>query len=269
MAAITEKATGLKFYELSQPFGHGVPVWPGDDDVKIWKSVYHSKHGVQSYKLNMNMHCSTFMTAPIHLIQGGAFVSEVPITHFFGSGVVLDIPKGKWELVTVKDLEAAKPGVEDDDIVIICTGWHKKYADSQEYFGHAPGLSEEAADWLIAKGAKLVAVDAATIDHPLATTLGGHRGGPLMKYLPGEYKTATGREAAADYPKAFPAQKKLLEAGIPTIQSVGGDVAQLKGKRGTFHAMPWRWYEGDACVVHLVGIEDPSGNYRIESGTRG
>jgi len=269
MAAIKEAASGLEFYELSQPFEHGVPVWPGDADVLIWKSVYHSRHGVQSYKLSMNMHCSTYMTAPVHLVQGGAFVADVPITHFFGSGVVVDVPKGKWELVTARDLAAAKPAIEEDDIVLIDTGWHKKYSDSLEYFGNAPGLAEDAADWLIAKGVKLVGIDTAAIDHPLATSLGPHRGGPLMPYLPGQYQAATGHEAKADFPRWYPAQKKLLAAGIPTVQNVGGDIGLLRGQRGTFHAMPWKWIEGDACIVRLVAIADPGGNYRIESGTRG
>ena len=36
-----------------------------------------------------------------------------------------------------------------DDIVLINTGWHKKYSDSKEYFGYAPGLATPAAQWLI------------------------------------------------------------------------------------------------------------------------
>ena len=266
MAAIKEAASGLKFYELSQPFEHGVPVWPGDTDVMIWKSVYHSRHGVQSYKLSMNMHCSTYMSAPVHLIQGGEFVADVGIDHFFGSGVVVDIPKRKWELVTARDLAAAKPAIQEDDIVLIHTGWGRKYSDSLEYFGEAPGLSEDAAAWLVKKKVKLVGIDTAAIDHPLATSLGPHRGGPLMPYLPGQYEAATGRDAKADFPKWYPAQKKLLAAGIPTIQNVGGDVGLLRGKRGTFHAMPWKWIEGEACIVRLVAIVDPKGKYRIASG---
>ena len=152
MAIETETATGLEFCELSHPFAHGVPVWPGDDDVLIWKSVYHARDGVLSQKFRMNMHCSTHMTAPIHLVQGGAFVSQLPIDLFFGSGVVLDIPKAKWEYVTAADLEAVSDMVEDNDIVLINTGWHRKYSDSLEYFGDAPGLSEDAADWLIEQG---------------------------------------------------------------------------------------------------------------------
>jgi len=40
----------------------------------------------------------------------------------------------------------------------------------------------------------------------------------------------------------------------------------VSGRRCTFQGFPWKWHEGDACVIRLVAIFDPSGNYRIESG---
>jgi kynurenine formamidase len=265
MSSIQESTSGLHFYELSHPFGHGVPVWPGDEDVRIWKSVYHAKHGVLSQKIAMNMHCSTHVTAPVHLIQGGAFVADLLPELFFGAGVVLQIPKSRWELVTRADLERSSK-VEAGDIVLINTGWHHKFSDSQEYFGDAPGLSEEAATWLVDRRVKLVGVDTAAVDHPLATSLGLHRNGPAMKYLPEKYRRITGREPKDDFPHWNPAHKCLLSAGIPTVQNVGGDLDSLGSGRAVFHAMPWKWVEGDACVVRLVAILDPSGNYRVESG---
>ena len=266
MGLIDEAATGLRFCELSHPFGRDVPVWPGDDDVRVWKSVYHGRDGVQSLKLSMNMHCSTHMTAPIHLVQGAAYVADLSLDHFFGNGVVLDIPKGKWECLTADDLERCSGLVDDDDIVLINTGWHRRYADSREYFGDAPGLTEDAADWLLARGVKLVGTDTAAIDHPLTTTLGPHRGGPRMRYLADSYLAETGREPRHDFPALNPAHHKLLAAGVPTISNVGGDVDRLSGQRATFHAMPWKWIEGDACIVRLVAILDPTGSYRIAGG---
>lgn len=268
MTVITEEASGLQFVELSHPFGHGIPVLPGDDDILIWKSVYHARDGVQSQKLSMNMHCSTHMTAPVHLLQGGQYVADLPLDLFFGNGHVLDIPKGKWELISAADLDAAGPAVVQGDIVIIRTGWHTRYADSLEYFGDAPGLGEDAADWLIERGVKLVGIDNATIDHPLATNLGVHRGGPRMRYLPGEYQAQTGRDPKVAFPHRNPAHRKLLAAGIPTISNVGGDIAEIAGKTATFHAVPWKWIEGDACIIRLMAILDPHGSYRIEKGDK-
>jgi kynurenine formamidase len=89
---------------------------------------------------------------------------------------------------------------------------------------------------------------------------------PQIKFLLPEYKKATGRNAIDDFPEWNPAHRTLLQAGIPTIENVGGDVAEVVGRRCTFHAYPWKWMEGDACVIRLVAIIDRRGKYRIEAG---
>ena len=269
MTACTEPGTGLRLVELSHRWGHNVPVWPGDAEVQIVRGVNHAHDGVMSQRIITNMHVATHVNAPVHLLQGGTFVGGLPIDRFFGTGVILSVRKHRWELVTAADLDKAGSSVRKGDIVLIVTGWHRKFSDSQEYFGEAPGLAPEAAQWLIDKGAILVGMDTPAIDHPLATSLGLHRGGPLMKRLPKKYQDETGRDPRKDFPEWNPAHRALLAAGIPTIENVGGDVDELLDRRCTLHAAPWRWTDGDACTVRLMALTDPSGQYRIEPGNRG
>jgi kynurenine formamidase len=113
---------------------------------------------------------------------------------------------------------------------------------------------------------KLVAVDTPQIDHPLATSLGPHRGGPLMNRVVAKYADLTGHDAKTDYPDWNIAHKVLLNSNIPTIEQVGGDVDELLGKRATMVATPWRWEHGDACPVRFVAMIDPAGSCRIDSG---
>jgi kynurenine formamidase len=266
MPVIKDPATGLEFYELSHPWGMYTPIFPGYEEIKLERLTYHAKHGVMTHKITTIFHTSTHVNAPIHLIPEAPAIGDLPLERFFGSGVVLSIPKGKWELVEPADLNRAKPEILEDDIVIINTGWHRRYSDSQDYFGHAPGLSKQAAEWLCARKVKLVGVDTGTVDHPLATSIGPHRNGPQIKYLLPEYKKATGREAIADFPDWNPAHRTLLSAGIPTIENVGADLDEVSGKRCTFQGFPWRWLEGDACVIRLVAMLDPSGAVRLEPG---
>jgi kynurenine formamidase len=212
------------------------------------------------------MHNGTHVNAPAHLVQGGAGIGDLELERFFGNGVVLGVEKGEWELVEPEDLERAGAEVHAGDMVFVNTGWHRRYSDSQEYFGEGPGLSEAAARWLIDRGVKLVGVDTANVDHPMATSLGHHRGGPIVKALPKRYVERTGRRPEDDFPDWNPAHRALLGAGIPTIENVGGDLDHIAGRRCTFQAMPWYWPEGDACVVRLVAFFDPSRDYRLEAG---
>jgi kynurenine formamidase len=262
----TEPATGLRLVELNQPWGHGAPIWPGDSDVRVERGVTHARDGVFSQKITATMHVSTHLNAPIHLIQGGADVASLPIDRFFRNGCVLGIPKKRWELVTADDLANATPAVQPGDIVVVNTGWHRKYSDSQQYFGCAPGMSKEAAEWLVAKNISLFGIDTAAVDHPLATSLGAHRNGPLMSRLPKYYLDQTGRNPKIDFPEWNPAHRALLAANIPTIENVGGALDDVTGLRCTFQVYPWKFRDGDACVVRFVAIFDPSGRYRIASG---
>jgi kynurenine formamidase len=266
-SVVSEPGTGMVFVDLSHPWGTHTPVFPGYPDIRIHRSVSHASHGVMSQHIRTVMHNGTHVNAPIHLVQGGAGVGDLALDRFFGSGVVLPVPKERWGLVEAGDLEATGIEVHPGDIVIVDTGWHRHYSDSQEYFGEGPGLSLGAAEWLIEREAKLVGVDTATVDHPMATSLGRHRNGPIVAALPGRYEEIVGRKPELDFPEWNPAHRALLHAGIPTIENVGGALDSVSGRRATFQCYPWGWSKGDACVVRLTAIFDPSGRYRIGDGT--
>ena len=266
MPAVIDPVSGLELYELSHRWGMYTPIFPGYEEIKLERITHHAKQGVMTHKITTIFHTSTHLNAPIHLVPGAPAVGDLELQKFFGTGVVLSLAKKKWGLIEPSDLERAKPAIKAGDIVLINTGWHRKYADSKEYFGYAPGLSKHAAEWLVKKRVKLVGIDTACIDHPLATSLGPHRNGPQIKYLLPEYKEATGREAIKDFPEWNAAHRTLLEAGIPTIENVGGDLDALSGKRCTFQGFPWKWHEGDACVIRLVAMLDPKGACRLERG---
>lgn len=266
MPSHTEAETGLVYHELSHEWGHGAPSMPGYDDVILYRSVKHGQHGVMAHRLKMVMHTGTHMNAPCHLIQKGMGVGQIPMEKMFGNGVIVSVPKERWGVITPEDLEAATPAIGTGDLVILVTGWHHKYSDALEYFGESPGLSVAAAEWLVAKGVGMVAMDTPQIDHPLATSLGPHRGGPVMNRLTQLYKDETGLDPAAEHPVWNGAHKTLLAAEIPTVEQVGGDVDELLGKAALIHAAPWFWMEGDACPIRLVAITDPGGSYRIEPG---
>lgn len=269
MSAFTKDPySELQFIELSHEWGHGVPSYPGQDDVKMFRGVKHAQHGVLAWKINTVMHTGTHLNAPIHMIEMAKDLHAIDPARFFGNGVVLAIPKKSWEVITAADLEAAKPGVKEGDIVVIVTGWHHNYSDGLAYYGESPGLSKDAARWLVGKKCNIVAVDTPQIDHPLATSLGPHRGGPLMNRLTDAYREATGLDPKQEHPEWNIAHRTIAGADIPTIEQVGGDVDELIGKRATFVATPWKFQYGDACPVRFVGIIDPTGDYRIPAGNQ-
>ncbi len=268
MSFVTDPKNGLQFVELGHEWGCGVPSYPGDDDVIFDHGVKHAQFGVQAFKIRTNFHTGTHMIAPIHMQARGDDLYQVDPSRYFGNGIILDMrSKKNWDKITADDLKAAGE-IRQGDIVAINTGWHNKYSDSMEYFGEAPGLTKDAAEYLISKNPKFVAVDMPFIDCPCATALTPHVGrpGPFMKRLVPTYKEKTGRDALEDYSGFYPAHKALAAAGIPVVQQMAGDVDEITGKRATMLATPWKIWRGDACVVRFVAIFDPSGNVRIDTG---
>ena len=105
MPAVKDPVSGLEFYELSHPWGMYTPIFPGYEEIKLERITYHAKHGVMTHKIITIFHTSTHVNAPIHLLPGAQAVGDLALERFFGTGVVLSIPKKKWELI-----EPRRPG---------------------------------------------------------------------------------------------------------------------------------------------------------------
>jgi kynurenine formamidase len=261
------KEQALQFFDLSNPWGHNAPLWPYFPDVKIERFHYHAKSGVLSQQITTFMHCTTHTDAPAHVVEGTRFIDEVPLSSYFGTGVVVSIPKEKWEVITAEDLENARPEIQPGDIVIVNTGWHRYWGDNRDYFVYSPGTYKEAGIWLKERGVKGFGIDCQALDHPLGTAIGPQPNGPIIPGVLEEYKAHTGREASDDFPEWEPCHRELLGNGIVGFENVGGRIDDVTGKRVTFAAFPWRWVEGDGCIVRLVAILDPTGEYRVETGS--
>lgn len=259
---------GLQFFDLSHPWGHGMPQWPGHGDgpsrgLDVSVVEYHAKHAVCTRQVEFIMHRGTHMDAPNHVMEDTPSITGYELWRFFGTGVAVSIPKGKWGIVTAEDLERATPRIEPGDIVMINTGSHRRFGDNEDYYAYSPGLYKDAADWLVARRVKMVGIDVQALDHPLGTYMVSHGPGPSMPHLAAEYRAATGREVMADFPLWEPAHKILMGNGIPGIENVGGDLDRVTGRRCTFMAFPWRWPHGEGCGVRVVAVIDPARTFRV------
>src|SRR4026207_2061346 len=231
---------GLEFYNLSHRFGYQSPNWPYFEDVKIERINYMAKSGVLSQRITTSMHNTTHIDAPAHVIQGTPFIDEVPLPHFFGSGIVVSIPKNKWEPITGEDLEkACGKIVRPRDVVIVNTGWHKFYEDSEDYFCRAPGFVPSAGEWFVKKKVKVVGHDTQANDHPPAPAIGPRRNGPLPPHLAEEYREwSGGRDWKDDFPEWEPVHRITFTNGILGIENGGAGLGKERGRRSRYGGRP-------------------------------
>ena len=244
----------VEIVDLTNGYGAGVPLWPYFADIGMDRMHYHAKSRVLSQRVDHVMHMGTHADAPAHVEEEFPYIDEVPIEKYMGKGVVVDIPKKKWEIIGAEDLEKAEPSIEPGDIVIIHSGWHRFWGDSVKYFVFAPGLYKEAGEWLVKKRVKAVGVDTQALDHPLGTMIA--QPPPILPWVVEAYKEETGHELSKDFPYWEPAHRLMLTNGIVGWENVGGDIDKVVGKRCTIMALPTRWHKGDGSVVRMIAITE-------------
>lgn len=129
-------------------------------------------------------HGGTHIDAPIHFAEGAQTVDQIPLENLIGDAVKINVSdsalKNPDYLINLKDLqnwEKEHGPIPDGGIVLFQTGFGSYYPDAAKYLGtdkrgpeavkelHFPGLSPEAAEWLIAnRKVKAVGIDTASID---------------------------------------------------------------------------------------------------------
>lgn len=245
-----------KIYDLSQPLGPNIPLWPWPGqmlDFAPYRVAFHERGGKSTAVLHCKMHTSTHMDAAFHVSCDGKYIDEIPLENCIGTGVVVSIPTKKWEEITPEMLEAATPKIERGDIVVINTGWHKLFRkDNYAYMNYYGGMYRAAAEWFLDKGVKGVIIDQGALDHPLAHP-------PLKESMPWLYKEfikETGEDPDVYWGEYEPCHHLLLDNGIIGVENAGGDMDAATGKRLTIAAFPLRWEFGDGSMVRVVGIEE-------------
>ena len=81
----------LEFVDLSHSWGLGQPCWPYFEDVKIERLHGMAKSRVLTQKITTVMHSGTHIDAPGHVVEGTPLLDEIPLSAFFGTGVVFSV----------------------------------------------------------------------------------------------------------------------------------------------------------------------------------
>lgn len=157
-----------RIVDLSLPmYNHMPSVMPELPPVIMYQIHTLEKEGNNILMLSTCTHNGTHVDAPHH-IGVGKKLEEIPLEDLYGDGVILDMPRGELGTITASDLEKATPEVEERDIVILNTGWGKlwgKVSDA-DHKSKRPGITRDAAEWLVKKKVKVIGGDIIAIHHP-------------------------------------------------------------------------------------------------------
>jgi arylformamidase len=149
--------------DLSHDITHQMAVFPADPAVGVLRH-HNYLNGYLVSQVIFGTHTGTHIDVPIHKIKGGKPVDEVPIDRFVQKAYVMDLTVLKpLEEMTRRHLEPYAAKVKGVQAVIIKTGWGEHFG-TDDFFTSFPGISEEAVDWFIEKGIKLVGLESPSVN---------------------------------------------------------------------------------------------------------
>ena len=144
----------MKYIDLTQTFVDKMPVYFGDPPTTLKQITSIDKNGYVDHELTTVMHVGTHMDAPLHMIEGGKYMSEIPVDHFAGPGVFLDV-RGLKEID-----ETVLSGIThlQGSILLLCTGLSSLYG-TKNYADQCPKITESFAKAIVDGGVKIIGMD--------------------------------------------------------------------------------------------------------------
>jgi arylformamidase len=158
-----------KIVDLSPAVPHGFKGPPSTDlGVQMDVRMKSDPGFWQSTQLDlMSLHTGTHVESALHTVENGEAIDEVALDRVIGEAVVLDLtPTEPMQIIDVADLEKANEklkasgeSIQPVDILLLRTDWAQRHIGTQKYFRESPGLTEEAAKWIVERRPKSVGCD--------------------------------------------------------------------------------------------------------------
>ena len=138
---------------------------------RIGTKKYGIDMGTAHYVVIQGDHVGTHCDARKHVVPDAGGPETIPLEYCIGDGVLLDFTEAEpGHVISAAEIEAELDRigyeVKERDIVLIHTG-AGAYNDEERYQTDHPGMSAEATRWLIARGVRMMGIDAITFDPPV------------------------------------------------------------------------------------------------------
>lgn len=230
--------------DLTHAFDSQSVYWPTAESFKLetdFEGMTDKGYFYSAYRYSAAEHGGTHLDSPVHFAKGRHTVDEIPLRQLMGAAIVIDVTQqcaGNADYqVSVADFqnwEKRNGRIAPGTIVLLRTGFGKRYPDRQTYLGtdergeqavaklHFPGLDPAAARWLTQnRSIKAIGLDTASIDYGQSTLFESHR--------------------------------ILFERNIPAFENVA-NLEQLPVKGFSVIALPMKIKKGSGGPLRIVAL---------------
>lgn len=150
--------------DLTQSISPLLKQFPGSPNVHFIKWSKYEMEGYSLEAMFLSTHTGTHMDAPSHFVKNGDSIDRIDVNRFYSVRAhLIKIEKKINELITLDDILQSSESILSGDSIVFSTGWEKCY-HLDDYMNSNPGLSLEAANYLVKKKINSVVIDCPSID---------------------------------------------------------------------------------------------------------
>lgn len=147
-------------YDISRTLQPGIAVWPGDEPFSTTQHLaLEAGQSVNLHSVTTTMHVGTHADAPWHVMAEPVHPVDLPLEAYIGPAHVVSVGRRSGGIVPGDLAGADLDGMER----LLLHTWCSESPD-EVFPQDFPYPSLELADWLIARGVKLVGVDGPSVD---------------------------------------------------------------------------------------------------------
>jgi len=212
--------TKMQIYDISLNITPSLPVWPGEPRARL-EQISSIKEGAVANvtHINMGAHTGTHVDAPLHFIEGGKGVDQIPLDLLIGHAAVIQF--STKEAITADMLREADIPAHAKRLLFKTPNseyWAKGETEFQRDF---VALSADAAEYLVQRGVEVVGVD----------------------YL-----------SVAPFEVTIPTHQTLLRAEVLIIE--GLDLSQVSPGEYTLHCLPLKIVGVDGAPARALLVKE-------------
>jgi arylformamidase len=213
----------MRVVDLSMELHPHIQVFSAYPHMAVLNWARHEVQGFAAEVIYLATHTGTHVDAPYHFAPDGLRVDEVGLDRLVGEAVLIDLgEKPPLSIISAAEIETCldRLPIRPGHIVIIRTGW-ARMAGRVEYLTMNPGLSGEAAEYLIELGVASVGLDTPNLDQAQA--------------------------------KGYPAHKRLLSRGVPVIENLT-NLERIGTSKFTFVGVPLKIRGASGSPIRAIAV---------------
>lgn len=204
-----------------------LPLAPGQRGVAMEPKRILARDGWNAATWHLYSHAGTHMDAQAHFAAGPETIDTKPLSHCLGPAWVVNLtPTAPRALLTVAHLGTLADRCPAGESLLLRTDWHKHAADAAVYRDGLPRLSQELAEWCVARRVRMLGVEPPSVAD------------------------------VNNLPEVTRIHQILLGGGVTIVEGLAF-LDQLTQPRVFFHALPLRLAGGDGCPVRAFAYDAP------------